>query len=81
MKSVKRTTENSVDLAATIPAVRFTDFDSSASHPSSELLGYYHSSAARTDRITFVQKLRHEGMLACGFDRRATRRQGRRDRS
>jgi hypothetical protein len=31
MKSVKRTTENSVDLAVTIPAVRFTDYDPSAS--------------------------------------------------
>jgi len=61
---VKRTTENSVALAATIPAVRFTDFDSSAPQPSSELLGYYHSSAARTDRITFCAKLRHEVILA-----------------
>ncbi len=39
MKSVKRTSENSVDLAATIPAVRFTDYDPSAPPPSSELLG------------------------------------------
>ncbi len=57
MKSVKRTTENSVDLAATIPAVRFTDYDPSAPHPSSELLGYYHSSATRTDTTTFCAKL------------------------
>ncbi len=57
MKSVKRTTENSVELAATIPAVRFTDYDPSAPHPSSELLGYYHSSATRTDRTTFCAKL------------------------
>jgi hypothetical protein len=56
MKSVKRTTENSVDLAATIPAVRFTDYDPSAPHPSSELLGYYHSSATRTARTTFCAK-------------------------
>ncbi len=39
MKSVKRTTENSVDLAATIPAVRFTDYDPSALQPSSETAG------------------------------------------
>jgi hypothetical protein len=57
MKSVKRTTENDVDLAATIPAVRFTDYDPSAPHPCSELLGYYHSSATRTDRTTFRAKV------------------------
>jgi hypothetical protein len=42
---VKRTTEKSIDLAATIPTVRFTDYDPSAPQPSGELLGYYHSSA------------------------------------
>jgi hypothetical protein len=57
MKSVKRTTENRVELVVTIPAVRFTDYDPSAPHPSSELLGYYHSSATRTDRITFCAEL------------------------
>jgi len=39
MKSVKRTTEKNIDLAAAIPAVRFTDYDPSAPQPSSELLG------------------------------------------
>ena len=33
MKSVKRTTEKSIDLAATIPAVRFRDYDPSAPQP------------------------------------------------
>jgi hypothetical protein len=56
MKSVKRTTEKSIDLAATIPAVRFTDYALSSPHPSSELLGYYHSSAMRTDRTAFCTK-------------------------
>jgi hypothetical protein len=56
MKSVKRTTEKSIDLAATIPAVRFTDYDPSTPHPSSKLLGYYHSSATRT-ATTFCAKL------------------------
>jgi hypothetical protein len=46
--SASRTTEKNIDLAATIPAVRSTDYDPSAPHPSSELLGYYHSSATRT---------------------------------
>jgi hypothetical protein len=60
MKSVKRTTENSVDLAATSPAVRFTDYDPAAPH-SSELLGYYHtSSATRTGpKILFAQSYGH----------------------
>jgi hypothetical protein len=60
MKSVKRTTENSVDPAATIPVVRFTDYDPSPPRPSSELLGYYHSSAMRTDRTTFCAKLQRK---------------------
>jgi hypothetical protein len=57
MESVKRTTEKSVDPAATVPAVRFTDYDPSARHPSSELLGYYHSSATRTYRTIVSAKL------------------------
>jgi hypothetical protein len=44
-KSVKRTTEKSRYLALTISAVRFTDYNHFAPNPSSELLGYYHSSA------------------------------------
>jgi len=64
MKSVKRTTENSIDRAAPVPAVRFTDYDSYAPHPSSELLGYYHSSATRTDRTTFCAKRSFTGRSA-----------------
>jgi hypothetical protein len=63
MKSVKRTTENSIDLAAAIPAVRFTDYDLFAPDPSSELLGYYHSSAMRTHRINFLYKANVDSRL------------------
>ena len=47
-KSVKRTIENSCN-AVRRSAVRYTDCVFTRSHPSSKLLGYCHSSAARTN--------------------------------
>ncbi len=66
MESVKRTTINSVDLGATIPAVRFTDYDPSAPHPSSELLGYFHSSATRTGFLYKALRSDHR-LLSCSI--------------
>src|SRR5882672_12265886 len=43
-------------MAIIISAVRFTDYKSSALYPSRELLGYYHSSALRTDKPIFCAK-------------------------
>ena len=37
-----------------VSAVRFTNYKSFGCYPSSELLGYYHSSALRTDKPTFL---------------------------
>ena len=40
-----------------ISAVRFTDYKSARSSPSSKLLGYYHPSALRTNKSTYWAKL------------------------
>jgi hypothetical protein len=45
-------------------AVRFTDYQIPQFFiPSSKLLGYFHSSALRTDKVTFCAKLSCEGEL------------------
>ena len=45
-------------------AVRFTDYKSSDLYPSSELLGYYHSSATRTNRTLFDAKAKSTDTLS-----------------
>jgi hypothetical protein len=59
MKSVKRTAEKIRRSDRYHSAVRFTDYKSFSLYPSSELLGYYHSSALRTDKLTFRAKPVH----------------------
>ena len=56
MKSVKRTAERLRDLVVNIQSSASRTPHSSALYPSSELLGYYHSSALRTDKATFCAK-------------------------
>jgi len=53
LQSVKRTAES---LRSDFSAVRFTDFLWALANPSDESLGYYHSSALRTDKTTFCAK-------------------------
>ena len=57
MKSVKRTAEKVKDLAIFIQPSASRTTNPSAHYPSSELLGYYHPSALRTDYLLFVQSL------------------------
>jgi hypothetical protein len=56
-KPVKRTAEEIRGSGGYDSAVRFTDYKSFSSFsPSSKLLGYYHSSALRTDKPTLWAK-------------------------
>ncbi len=57
MKSVKRTAEKSRNLAVIMQPSASRTTNPSALYPSSKLLGYYHSSALRTDKPTFCAKL------------------------
>ena len=59
MKSVKRTAEKSKRSERYHSVVRFTDYKSFSIYPSSELLGYFHSSALRTDEPNFSCEPRH----------------------
>jgi hypothetical protein len=55
-KSAKRTAEKVRGSDDYHSAVRFSDYQSCAPIPSSKLLGYYHSSALRTENSTFWAK-------------------------
>ena len=69
---MKRTAEMIEGSGGYHSVVRFTDCDPSAVYPSSELLGYYHSSALRTDKPTFCAKpfllLQLEGLRTYGSE-------------
>jgi hypothetical protein len=53
---VKRTAEKIKGSGGYHSAVRFTDYQSARSYPSSKLLGYYHPSALRTNKSTYWAK-------------------------
>ena len=53
---MKRTAEKIKGSGGYHSAVRFTDYKSARSSPSSKLLGYYHPSALRTNKSTYWAK-------------------------
>jgi hypothetical protein len=55
-KSVKRTAVKSRDLVVVVQPSASRRTNPSALYPSSKLLGYYHSSALRTDKPTLYAK-------------------------